>query len=81
MERIHHFLFLLQDLPGNMESFNGEPAHDDAVDECQSDAQALDGSSKDLNGLSGIYWVNLSCLSAISDVCIIYIYSHIVCQL
>ncbi|XP_010325976.2 TSL-kinase interacting protein 1 isoform X2 [Solanum lycopersicum] len=49
---------VIKDLPGNMESFNGEPAHDDAVDECQSDAQALDGSSKDLNGLSGIYWTD-----------------------
>lgn len=41
-----------------MESFTGEPAHDNPVDECQSDAQALDGSAKDLNELSGIYWVN-----------------------
>ncbi|WMV44688.1 hypothetical protein MTR67_038073 [Solanum verrucosum] len=48
----------IKDLPGNMESFTGEPAHDDPVDECQSDAQALDGSAKDLNGLSGIYWTD-----------------------
>lgn len=54
MEHRHHFCFLLQDLPGNMESLAGEPARDDPVDECQ-----LDDSAKDPNGLSGIYWVNL----------------------
>ncbi|KAK4348496.1 hypothetical protein RND71_031251 [Anisodus tanguticus] len=49
----------IKDLPGNMESFTDEPTHEDPVDECQSDAQALDGSAKDLNGLPEIYWVNL----------------------
>lgn len=63
MEHIHLFYFLLQDLPGNMESFTGETAHEDPMDECQSDAQALDGSAKDPNGLSGIYWVNLFLLN------------------
>ncbi|CAN4117102.1 unnamed protein product [Withania somnifera] len=47
-----------KDLPGNMESFTGEPAHENLMDECQSDGQALDGSPKDLNGLSGIYWTD-----------------------
>ncbi|CAN4121513.1 unnamed protein product [Withania somnifera] len=41
----------IKDLPGNMESFTGEPAHECPVGECQSDAQP-----KDLNGLSGICW-------------------------
>ncbi|KAM3341196.1 TSL-kinase interacting protein 1 [Capsicum galapagoense] len=48
----------IKDLPGNMESFTGETAHEDPMDECQSDAQASDGSAKDPNGLSGIYWTD-----------------------
>ncbi|XP_060201493.1 TSL-kinase interacting protein 1 isoform X1 [Lycium barbarum] len=48
----------IKDLPGNMESFTDETARDDPVDGCQSDAQALDGSSKDPNGLSEIYWTD-----------------------
>lgn len=48
----------IKDLPGIMESFTGEPAHEDPVDECQSDAQALDDSAKDLNGISDIYWTD-----------------------
>ncbi|KAJ8537771.1 hypothetical protein K7X08_014311 [Anisodus acutangulus] len=48
----------IKDLPGNMESFTDEPAHEDPVDGCQSDAQALDGSAKDLNGLPEIYWTD-----------------------
>lgn len=48
----------IKDLPGNIGSFTGEPAHDDPVDECHLDAQALDDSAKDSNGLSGIYWTD-----------------------
>lgn len=48
----------IKDFPGNMESFTGGPAHEDPGDDCQSDAHALDGSAKDLNGLSGIYWTD-----------------------
>ncbi|XP_019236401.1 PREDICTED: TSL-kinase interacting protein 1 isoform X2 [Nicotiana attenuata] len=44
----------VKDLPGKMEPLTDEPAHEDPVDECH--AQALGGSTKDLSGLSDIYW-------------------------
>nr|XP_033514015.1 TSL-kinase interacting protein 1 isoform X2 [Nicotiana tomentosiformis] len=46
----------IKDLPGKMEPITDEPAHEDPVDECQSNAQALGGSTKDLSLLSDIYW-------------------------
>ncbi|XP_009802693.1 TSL-kinase interacting protein 1 isoform X1 [Nicotiana tabacum] len=44
----------VKDLPGKMEPLTDELAHEDPVDECH--AQALGGSTKDLSGLSDIYW-------------------------
>lgn len=48
-----------------MEPITDEPAHEDPVDECQSNAQALGGSTKDLSLLSDIYWVNIFLLACL----------------
>ncbi|KAK3022061.1 hypothetical protein RJ639_047329 [Escallonia herrerae] len=38
------------------EPMDGDPAHEDPMDECQSDLQIVDNSAKDLSGLTDMYW-------------------------
>ncbi|KAA8518724.1 hypothetical protein F0562_016502 [Nyssa sinensis] len=45
-----------EEFPDVERPVDDDPAHEDPMEECQSDPRILDNSSKDLNGLSDIYW-------------------------
>ncbi|KAK9291498.1 hypothetical protein L1049_019446 [Liquidambar formosana] len=46
---------LVEELP-EVEGPRDNPAHDDPMDECQSDLHIPDNAAKDLSGLTDIYW-------------------------
>lgn len=66
MESFIKFLPLsLQELPNNAKGPTDYPAHEDPMDECVSDPDALDNSVKDFNGLTDIYWVYIISITLI----------------